>query len=217
MPSPRRSVLVAVLLLMAGLAFAGCGRAQPGVAFYIGDTRYTEKQLDEIVDEIRSERPAVAASDVREVVVNGLVLRDLGQRVAKEKSVPVPPADYTGMAQRLGLSENVKLVRVIAESTAATNALIQVAELVPATDKDLRDIYEVFVASGQQVRSFEQEAAELRSSELLPRVLGTRDLLVAQAKKVGVEVNPRYLPLTVSIGEVAVPLTDGTGIVVDEL
>ena len=67
MPSPRRSVIVAVLVLLAGLGFAGCGRAQPGVAFYIGDTRYTEKQIDEIVDEIAAAVPGV---DVDTVLVD---------------------------------------------------------------------------------------------------------------------------------------------------
>jgi hypothetical protein len=217
MPSPRRSVIVAVLVLVAGLGFAGCGRAQPGVAFYIGDTRYTEKQLDAIVDEVRLAVPDAKAADVRGVTVNRLVLRDLSQRAAKEKSVDVPAPDYAGTARRLRLPENAKLTRVIAESTAATNALIEVASPVQATDKDLRDIYEVYVATGQQVRSFEEEAASLRANTLLPKVLGVRDLLVAQAEKVGVQVNPRYLPLTASLGEVPVPLTDGIGLVVDEL
>lgn len=219
MPSPRRSVLVAVLVLMAGFGFAGCGRAEPGVAFFIGDTRYTEKQIDEMVDEIRSTVPGVDVGDLRANAVNGLVLRDLGQRAAKEKSVAVPAAEYGGTAQRLRLPENAKLTRVIAESTAAANALIDIASPVQATDKDLRDIYDVLVAAAgdQQLKPYEEVAQLLRSDMFLPKVLGVRDILVEQARKVGVEVNPRYLPLTASLGEVPVPLTDGIGVVVDEL
>ena len=219
MPTPRRSVLVAVLVLLAGLGFAGCGRAQPGVAFYIGDTRYTEKQLDAMVDEIRAALPDIDASDLRDNAVNGLVLRDLAQRAAEEKSVAVPTADYAGTAQRLRLPENAKLTRVLAESSAAANALVAVAAPVPATDKDLRDIYEVLAeaAGDQQLKPYDEVAQLLRADAFLPKVLGVRDLLVEQAEMVGVEVNPRYLPLTASLGEVPVPLTDGIGTVVDEL
>lgn len=218
MPSPRRSVIVAVLVLLAGLGFAGCGRAQPGVAFYIGDTRYTEKQLDEMVDEIAAAVPGVDVADLRDNAVNGLVIRDLGQRAAREKSVDVPAPDYAATSQRLRLPENAKLTRLLAESTTVAGALVDVAGPVQVTDKDLRDIYEVLLESAgdQQLKPFEEVAQLLRADAFLPKILGVRNLLVAQAEKVGVEVNPRYLPLTAALGEVPVPLTDGIGVVVDE-
>jgi hypothetical protein len=218
MPTPRRSVLVVVLVLMAGLGFAGCGRAQPGVAFYIGDTRYTEKQIDEMVDEIRSAVPGVDVGDVRDNAVNALVVRDLARRAAEAKSVDVPAPDYAGTAQRVRLPENAELTRALAESSAAASALVNVANPVQATDKDLRGIYEVLLeaAGDQQLKPYDEVAALLRADAFLPKVLGVRDVLVEQAKKVGVEVNPRYLPLTASLGEVPVPLTDGIGVVVDE-
>jgi hypothetical protein len=217
MPSPRRSVIVAVLVLLAGLGFAGCGRAQPGTAFYIGDTRYTQKQIDEMVDEIVAAVPGVDVADARANVVNELVLRDLGQRAAKEKSIDVAAPDYAGIAQRLTLPENAKLTRLLAEATAAADALVSRADPVPATDKDTRDIYDAAVASGRQLRPYAEEAASMKTNALLPKVLGARNLLVEQARKVGVEVNPRYLPLTADLGGVPVPLTDGIDVVVDEL
>jgi hypothetical protein len=218
MPSPRRSVIVAVLVLLAGLGFAGCGRAQPGVAFYIGDTRYTEKQLDEMVDEIAAAVPGVDVADLRDNAVNALVLRDLGRRVAGEKSVTVPAADYARTAQQLRMPENAELTRVTAEYTAVAGALVETTGPVQVTDKDLRGIYEVLLeaAGDQQLKPYDEVANILRSDPVLPKVLGVRDLLVAQAEKVGVEVNPRYLPLTAALGEVPVPLTDGIGVVVDE-
>jgi hypothetical protein len=219
MPSPRRSVIVAVLVLVAGLGFAGCGRAQPGVAFYIGDTRYTEKQLDEMVDEIAAVVPGVDAADLRARAVNALVLRDLGRRVAGEKSVSVSTADYAGTAQRLRLPENAELTRVTAEYAAVAGALVESTGPVPVTDKDIKGIYEVLLAAegDQQLKPYDEVANILRADPVLPKVLGVRDLLVAHADKVGVEVNPRYLPLTVALGEVPVPLTEGIGVVVDEL
>ncbi|GAA0911697.1 hypothetical protein [Virgisporangium aurantiacum] len=218
MPSPRRSVIVAVLVLLAGLGFAGCGRAQPGVAFYIGDTRYTEKQLDEMVDEIVAAVPGVDAADLRASAVNALVLRDLGRRVAEEKSVTVPAADYARTAQQLRMPENAELTRVTAEYTAVAGALVETTGPVQVTDKDIKGIYDVLLeaAGDQQLKPYDEVANILRSDPVLPKVLGVRDLLVVHADKVGVEVNPRYLPLTVALGEVPVPLTDGIGTVVDE-
>ena len=49
MPPIRRFAIIAVLLLAGGLALAGCGKAQPGTAAYVGDTRYTERHVDDLV------------------------------------------------------------------------------------------------------------------------------------------------------------------------
>lgn len=214
MRSPRRSVFVVVLGLLAGLGIAACGKAQPGVAFYIGGTRYTEKQIDEIVDEVGELTDDRAR--VRESVVNALVLRDLGRRAAAEKSVNVPAADYQGTAQRLRFPEQSGLNRVVAESSAVANALVEAAPPAQPTEKDLRDIYDAAVGLyGDQTKPYDEIAQALKSDPFLPRILGVRNLISEQAKKVDVVVNPRYLPLTAQLGEVPVPITEGIGAVVD--
>lgn len=214
MPSPRRSTIFAVLVLLAGLAFAGCGRAQPGTAAYVGDLRITEKRVDALVGEVRESAPDRTPTGIRGLVVSTLVLSELAERAAEENSIEVPEPSYEDVARSTGLPADSDLVRAIAELDAAGGALINKATPVQATDKDLRAIYDGLVSSQSIPNSttFEEAAQQIRSNTSLPGVLGARALLLEQAEKIGLDVNPRYRPLTATIGAVGVPMVLAEGI-----
>jgi hypothetical protein len=205
-----------VLVLLAGLAFAGCGRAQPGTAAYVGDVRITEKRIDGMIDEVRRSAPNRTPTGIRVVVVSTLVLSVLAEAAAKENSIQVPAPAYEEVARSTGLPVDSDLVRAIAQLDAAGTALIEKATPVQATEEDLRDIYDGLIASQTipDTTTFEEAAQQIRSQASLPAVLGARALLLEQAEKIGLDVNPRYRPLTASIGTVGVPLVLAEGIVV---
>jgi hypothetical protein len=216
MPSPRRSAVFAVLVLLAGLVFAGCGRAQPGTAAYVGTFRITEKHIDAMVDEVRRSAPNRTPDGIRILVVSTLVLSELAEKAARENSIQVPSPAYDEVARSTGLPADSDLVRAIAELDAAGGALIEKATPVQPTDRDVRAIYDGLMSSQSipDSTTFEDAAQQIRSNASLPGVLGARELLLEQAEKIGLDVNPRYRPLTASIGTIGVPmvLADGIGV-----
>jgi hypothetical protein len=218
MPSPRRSTIFAVLVLVAGLAFAGCGRAQPGTAAYVGDVRITEKRIDGMVEEVRRSAPNRNPAGLRGLVVSTLVLSELAEKAAKANSIDVPAPAYDEVARSTGLPADSDLARAIAELDAAGGALIQKSTPVQPTERDLRDIYEGLITSQSipDTTTFEDAKQQLSANSSLPGVLGARALLLEQAKKIGLEVNPRYRPLTASIGSVGVPMVLAEGIGVSD-
>jgi hypothetical protein len=216
MPSPRRSAIVAVLVLIGGFAFAACGRAQPGTALYIGSSRYTEKRIDELVDPVRNAAPDRNPGGLRILAVTTLVLRELSKRAAEEKSVDVPAPNYPSTAQEWRLPEDSELNHAIADFNALAGVLVRNVDPVAPTDKDLKEIYEALLSAGQfqEGDTYDDIAERMRSDTLLPQVLGLRNLLRDQAEKLGVEVNPRYRPLVTTFGGgVPVVLSEGIGVV----
>lgn len=216
MPSPRRSAMVAVLVLLAGFAFAACGRAQPGTAVYIGGTRYTENRIDDLVGPVQRATPERNTGSLRILAVTTLVLGHLSKRAADEMSLPVPPADFAGTAQEWRLPEDSDLNHAIAEFNAVAGVLVRSVKPVSPTDKDLREIFDALSNAGQlqEGDTYEEVAASMKGDALLPQVLGLRNVLREQAEKVGVEVNPRYRPLVTTFGGgVPVVLAEGIGVV----
>ena len=213
MPSPRRSAIVAVLVLLAGLAFAGCGRAQPGTAAYVGDVRITERRVDGLVEEIKRFAEGRDTTGARRAMVSILVMRELVLRAAAERSIPAPEPDLAGTARNLGLPADAEVVRLQAELVAVGRALIMLAEPVQPTDEDFREIYDSIRTDPDfdQANTYEEIAEDLRANPALPKSLGARKILVEQAKKDGLEVNPRYRPL-VRYLEAGVPLVMSEGI-----
>ncbi len=214
MPSPRRSTIFAVLVLLAGLAFAGCGRSQPGTAAYVGAVRITEERIDGMVDEVRRSAPDRTPAGIRGLVVSTLVLSELAARAAEENSITVPAPSYEEVARSTGLPADSDLVRAIAELDAAGGALIVNATPVQATEKDLREIYDGLInnQSIPDTTTFEEASQQIRANASLPGVLGARALLLKHAGKIGLDVNPRYRPLTATIGTVGVPMVLAGGI-----
>jgi hypothetical protein len=206
MPRTRRSALVAVLALAGGLALTGCGRAQPGTAAYVGETRYTERQIDTIVDEIRSSASGNQLPNPRATVVGWLVMADLGRRAAEERSITIPASDYDLLAEQTGLPSDSATVRAVADWAAVYNAIArrvttdQQAGPVTPSDEDLREIYEVLHADPRlEDLTFEEVAAQLRQIPEVAISVAVRNALREAAAKHRLVVNPRYRPLVANL------------------
>jgi hypothetical protein len=211
----RRAAGLAVLLLLAGLGLAGC-RSQPGVAAYVGTTEYSEEQVEAIVDEVRDQVVEGRLGNVRRDVLSWLVLSDLGRRVAAEQRITVPAPDYQGIAEQARLPAGTALARAYADWVAVANTLIQRVQPVPPTEADIRAIYDVLRDSGRlpEGMSLQEVAAQVNNTGTA-QLVGLRNLLAQAAARHELTINPRYRPLTVSLGELPLPLAAGSDAVTE--
>jgi hypothetical protein len=217
MPRIRHVALLAVFALAGGLTLGGCGRAQPGTAAYVGPTRYTERQIDTIVGQLRKSPIAEDVSSPRLAAVSWLVIGHLAREAAAERSIAVPPADYTGIGQQLGSPADSALTHAVADWVTARTALQQRAEPVAPTEQDLREIFDGLRQNPQFPRNvtFEQAAAQLRNNPDLPLAVSMRNMLRDAANRHKVVVNPRYRPLRADVGDIPLVLAVGSDSVVD--
>lgn len=216
MPRARRFAVVAVLALVGALALTGCGRAQPGTAAYVGGTRYTERQLDDLVAEIQLSSPDTLAADARSWALTRLVIGDLGRRAADHRSIPIPQPKYEETALGLNRPTDSKLVQLRAEFNALTEGLLKFAEPIPPTDQDLHEIWD---SLRHDNLTYEEAVVVLRADQTLRLALGVRKLLREEAEQTKVVVNPVYQPLIVNFGLNEIPVEmlvgDGAGYVSD--
>jgi hypothetical protein len=217
MPRTRRIALLVALGLTASLGLAGCGKAQLSVAAYVGQHRYTERQIDRFAKEARDAGRTEAFADVRTFGVSTLVLNDLAHRAVARLGLAVGPADYAGAAESLHLPESATFARLSAEFEAAANAIQTNVQPVRPTDADLREIYDAGIARGELAPNakFSDVADDLRSNTRVPVVLAVRNVLRDEAAKVKVVVNPRYTPLVASVGGIPLEVSIGSGVVKD--
>jgi hypothetical protein len=224
MPRSRRLAAVAVFVVLGALALTGCGKAQPGTAAYVGDTRYTERQLDDLLDELREARPtAEIGAETRGLALSRLILLDLARRVAGAQSLDVPNAAYEEYAQASGLPATSKLVRMGAEYEAIGGAIATKVQPVTPTEKDFQEIWNV-LRKDPQLRpdvTYDVVVDVLSRDQSLPAFLGVRNALRDQATKTKIVVNPVYRPLigtvatTTSEAAVTVLLGEDAGFVAD--
>ena len=216
MPRSRRFAVVAVLALLGALALTGCGKAQPDVAAYVGDTRYTERQLDAIVDELRAENLSnEERSTARNWALAHLILIDLGRRVAKAHGLEIPDAKYAESARKLGLPPGGKLVHLDADFVAIRDVLATTVEPVMPGEDDYREMWAALGSEG----THEELVRVLRSNPILASWLGVWKALNDQAAKTEVVVNPVHSPLVANAGErfplLLIRFGEDTGLVAD--
>jgi hypothetical protein len=221
MPRRRRFAAVAVLAVLGAMVLTGCGQAQPGTAAYVGNTRYTERQLDDIVEEIRSTRPEVQPPEPRAWALSRLILLDLARRVVEEQKLTVPSARYDEFARGLRLPADSKFVRLWAEYEATKGAVAAAVQPVTPTEDDFRAIWDVLRKDPRLIpgTTYAYVVEVLRGDTRVPVALGVRNVLQDQAADTDVVVNPVYQPLLadVEIGDapVTVLLGDDAGFVSD--
>jgi hypothetical protein len=217
MPRTRRFALVAVLALAGGLVLAGCGRSQPSAAAYVGGTRYSERQVDAIAEQIRASPIADQLASPRVSALQWLVLGDLARKAAAERSIAVPPSDYNGLGQQMGVSPGSQMVHAYADWVAVRTVIAQRADPVAPSEEDLREVFDTLRREPDFPPNvtFEQAAEQLRADEDLPLLVGVRNVLRDVANKHKVVVNPRYRPLVVDLGSLHLVLAEGSGLVTD--
>lgn len=91
MQRARRAAVFAALALAGALALTGC-RAEPGVALYVGDTRYTQQQVDGLAEQLAT-IPGIGTADSRKQVIQWVVARDVGKRIVADQKWPEPRVD----------------------------------------------------------------------------------------------------------------------------
>jgi outer membrane murein-binding lipoprotein Lpp len=233
MQSGRRLAIVAVLGILGVLVLSGC-RSQPRVAAYVGNTRYTEAQVDKIITnaqqlptanlpedkkrQVESQKQQILADmgTLRRDVVSALVLGDLGRRIAADRHVDVPPVDYAAFADQFQALSGAELTRVQADWIAVATALVQTVQPKSPTEADIRAIFNALRASNRlPAGATLQDVAAAYDNARTRQVVGLRDLMAEAARQQQVTINPRYRPLTVSLGDVPLPLAVGSDVVTD--
>ena len=203
MQRARRLALVAVLPLLGVLALAGC-RSEPGVAAYVGGTKYTVEQVDALAAEGR-DKISRDYGVVRQTVLSWLLIRDVGQVAAKERGLTLQPADAADVVAQNGLRPNSPLAQLYVDEQAVINALKKSATVVEPTEADQREVYSHLSVGGRQLPPFD-EVRQYLTKESIGAELGLRTTLSDLLAAAKVQVNPLYTPLLypipVQIGQV---------------
>jgi hypothetical protein len=213
-----RRVASAVSLAVAGaLVLGACGRAQPSVAAYVGDARYSTSRVDQIYTDARTRyHDAVQAQAAqagttasaeelksrvtRQDVVNLLVSIDLGKRIAAEKQLTIPDeVQPDQLAQQIQMPPDAEYAKLWGEWIDIYETLS--AKLPPAelSDKAVMAVYQALVKVGAIKPGL--SVADVRQAfgqgEFVQTTTALSVALSDEAKRVHVSVNPRYRPLAV--------------------
>ena len=214
MQRARRLASVAVIATLAVTGLSAC-RSAPDVAVYYGSApEITMAEVERVFSDATSKfnaaqdgaaaqqgasEPAAATTVpiTGPDVVSALVSRDIAMRVAKERNVSLPadlPLDE--VAQSVGLPADAEYVRIYAEGRLLFNLLLQGAQPAAAGDAELREVFEVFEATGamQPGLTFEQFKGSVspQAIETLGRATTVRKDVEAQLDQLDVLVNPRF-------------------------
>jgi hypothetical protein len=194
MQRARRLALGALLILLGGLAVAGC-RSEPSVAVYVGNVAYTNADVDRIVNPAGG-RTDAAVTVTPQWVVRLIVTRDLAKQLAAEKNVTVEQVDVSGVLQMPPSDEYAKLW---SEVYALQRALVGSVRPQPVSDEDLSRFYQAGVAAG--LFRPDVPLPDLREALAGADVawFGLRNLIADAAATHHVTVNPRFAPLALPI------------------
>ncbi len=206
MQRSRRLASMAVVASLAVTGLSAC-RSEPAVAAYIGDTKITEKRVQEVWDDARAALGGQAAMPItRADVVGVLVSRELIDVVAQRHNV-TPPADltYDKIAGLLRLPAKTEYVRLFVQYSALQYAIEQTITNVPAlTEDDLKDIYQrlvrnqAFEESSNPFDAFKGTLTEDVAKNLAAGV-ALREELEEVSGPLDVTVNPRYQPIELGV------------------
>lgn len=215
MQRARRLASVAVVASLAVAGLSAC-RSEPSVAAYVGETKFTESRVEQVWDEAHEKFSAAAPVAgqsaapaqlpiTRSDVVRTLVSADVLAQVAKQRNVTLP-ADLTlaEYASSLRLPQDTEFVRLFAETDAYVRVLRESVKDAPEpSDADLRDVYDVLVAS-QQVNAsgtFEEFKAALpaQNKELVQTAAAVRKQIAEVTGSLDIRVNPKYQPIGIPV------------------
>jgi len=202
-----RKVKVAGLAVVALLGLAGCNH-DPSHAVSIGDFTVSDAQIDATADSYAAAAQEAGVDQafvkIRESVAEYTIVKELCNRVARNKGITVPAADYDTTATSLGSTPDNAYVRLAAEGEGCVAALREHMSR-PPTDAELHDTYNRYKAyAGDQASTFEDIKGALTQPDangdtsLVDRYaqdLAVRDALVDAANRYNLQVSPRYQPV----------------------
>ncbi len=202
---------IRVLALVAALAatsLAGC-RSDPNVAAYLGDDAVTIAEVARVAGDL----PFAPAQrgEVTGYVLGSMIIREVGTRVAAERSLPVQrQTTPAAVAQYYNLPADAPIVALV---TDTQNILLTLAAAVTPVEPDREQQRAAFDAlyfpSGRPVSeryTFEQ-IQYLLNRDSIGRMIALRRLLDDAVAASGITVNPRYggltygLPIEVRLGQ----------------
>jgi hypothetical protein len=201
---------IRVLALVAALAvttLAGC-RSDPNVAVYLSTGAVTIEEVTAVADDLTFAPPQ--RGEVTGYVLGSMIIRDVGGRLAAERSLVVrPQTDPALVARYYNLPAGAPIVSLVAQTQ---DVLITLAAAVTPVEPDLeqqRAAYDaLYFANGRPISelyAFEQ-VQYLITRDVVGRMIALRRMLDDAVVSSGITVNPRYegltygLPVTVEIG-----------------
>jgi hypothetical protein len=115
-----RRTLVAVAAALV-LTTGACARAEPGVVVYVGDTKITQRQLDQAIHGIESTLTA-GQSVSTEAVINAMIHGELAAQIAAKENLPITEADRLAVLKDSNLASliNVPDARPVIDDVADT-------------------------------------------------------------------------------------------------
>jgi hypothetical protein len=193
-----RLASVAALAAAGVLAISGCGRAQPGVAAYVGNTDISEDRVTAIIDEVRDALGEAESARLpqRSVVVSTLVLNDVCARFSADGNLkPQNQISPDQIGQAFGVPPKTEYAQQTARLYTCLSGL-PAGDPVAPTAKELADI----VARGKEAGAIpqnvpDQQAAAQLDGDQLRAALASRKVLSDAVTRYDVTVNPRYRPL----------------------
>jgi hypothetical protein len=216
----RRLAIAAVAGVLALSALAGC-RAEPGSAAFVGNTRITTAQVNDVVDGVKADGGKVDPADegaLRQTVATAMVFLEVAKRYAAEKGLPAPQVDYQSVASRNQLPEGDPLVKLVAESNAYLNLVLSNAPATTPTDADYNAAADLLATQGVQGdRAAIIEQLKSGFSQQIAQGVSIKNELTPIIQRENVSMNPLYgptsLPLTFTQNRLvltALPLTAGS-------
>ncbi|MFI1990182.1 hypothetical protein [Actinoplanes sp. NPDC020271] len=205
MQRSRRLASMAVVASLAVTGLSAC-RSEPAVAAYIGDTRITEKRVQEVWDDARAALGDAAAMPItRTDVVNVLVSRNLIERVAQRHNVQLPAGlSYDQFAALVRLPAKTEYVQLYAQYNALQYTVEQsITGTTALTEDDLKDVYQRLTANnalepGTTFDAFKGTVPADVTKDLEAAV-ALRNEVHQVADPLDVTVNPRYQPIELGV------------------
>jgi hypothetical protein len=208
---PRRLITAALAGALALGALTGCRFETANDAAFVGDTRYTQADVDRTIDAIKADGVDLGNIDLtglRQEIIARSVFRDVAKRYAQEKGYPAPSVDYDSISQATGLPPSDPYVRVVAEAEAYRSLLLDKVKPVQPSDADFHDAYELLLS--QQVVSAGTEAQikpQLQQPQLSQAIgsgVALRNELTAAMTRYNASVNPKFLPIAYPLQQINV-------------
>src|SRR5215475_9306926 len=191
----RRLVAVVVAGVLGVGGLSACRVTDIGSAAYIGDTRYTEASIDNMIATYERDASAKVSQanrhNARREIVLDLVFVNVARRYVAEQHLKPPVFDYAPIASQLSLPVSDPFLREFVEAQTYAQQLIRRASPGPAvTEAQYQEIYQRLRDQGVTA-DFATVKQALAQQSVAPALVA-RDQLVQAAKRYGVDINPKY-------------------------